>query len=154
MFDWISVVAEIGRLEFFANFGVSVRSEIITPSNKRGRFGRDLASPGDPHRHARNSPDDGGIARIANLASMYGTVGRRNENQLSPIQLVPTANVAIPEFEEEDWAVKLVMPLGWSDCSLAGVDLYERTGSDDWVESLVFHSDITVKRIAAIGLLE
>ena len=49
-----------------------------------------------------------------------------NQNQLAAIQFTPTANVAIAQLEEEDRAVKVVMPIYGRDGSLPRIDLYER----------------------------
>ena len=78
----------------------------------------------------------------------------RNQNQVAAIQFTPTADVAIAQFEEKDRAVKIVMPIYGRDCSLPGIDLNEGTRANDRVERAVFHSDVAVKRIAPVDLLQ
>ena len=70
------------------------------------------------------------------------------------MQFAPTAYIAIAEFKEKDWTVMLVMPIHWWDRSLPGIDLNEGTGANDGVERVVLHSDVAVKGIAPIDLLQ
>jgi hypothetical protein len=42
----------------------------------------------------------------------------------------------------------LVMPIHWRNCSLPGIDLHKRSRTNDGIQSMVLHPDVTVKGIA------
>ena len=58
------------------------------------------------HGYARDPPDDGDVARIADPPSVSMGMRGRNQNQLAAIQFAPTADIAIAQLEEKDWTVK------------------------------------------------
>ena len=70
------------------------------------------------------------------------------------MQFAPAAYIAIAEFKEKDWTVMLVMPIHWWDRSLSGIDPDEGTGANNGVERMVLHSDVAVKGIAPVDLLQ
>ena len=88
-------------------------------STRRRCSGRTLTNFCNTHGYARDPPDDGDVARIANPPSMSTGMRSRNQYQLVAIQFTPTADVAITKFEEKDRAVKVVMPI------------YKRDGSSE-----------------------
>jgi hypothetical protein len=63
-----------------------------------------------------------GMVKSANVL-----VGMRvgNYDQLTPVQLTPTADVTISEFHEIDGAVEFGLPFLSADLPLACVDLHE-----------------------------
>jgi hypothetical protein len=130
------------------------RNFAAEPSTQRRCSGRTLTNFCNAHGYARNPPDDGDVARIANAPSVSTGMRSRNQYQLVAIQFTPTADIAIAKFEEKDRAVKVVMPIYERDGSLPGIDLDEGTGANDGVECAVLHSNVAVKGIAPIDLLQ
>ena len=130
------------------------RNFAAEPSTRRRCSGRTLTNFCNTHGYARDPPDDGDVARIANVPSVSTGMCSRNQYQLVAVQFTPTADVAIAKFEEKNRAVKVVMPIYGRDGSLPGVDLDEGTGANDGVECAVLHSNVAVKGIAPIDLLQ
>ena len=82
-------------------------------------------------------------------------VGMRvgNYDQLTPVQLTPTANVTVSQFHEVDGTVKLRIPFLAADLSLICVNLHERTGPDEREECVILQPDITVHGLAQVQML-
>jgi hypothetical protein len=132
----------------------ALRNCAVGQSTQRRSSGWILTPLCNSHGYACDPADDGDVTGIADTPSMSTGMRRGNQYQLAPIEFAPTADVAIAEFEEEDRAVEVVMPIyGW-DRPLPGIDLDEGTGANNGVESAVLHSNVAVKGIAPIDLLQ
>ena len=70
------------------------------------------------------------------------------------MQFAPTTNIAVVEFEGKDRTVMLVMPIHWRNCSLPGIDLHKRSKTNNRVQRVILHPDVTVKRIVPVHLLQ
>ena len=80
---------------------------------------------GDGSYAANNS----GILGISNLLHLAPRFWTWNQNQLAAVALTPGAYIFVAQFEKEDRAVIITMPLHL-DLLLTGIDLNERTGAD------------------------
>src|SRR5260370_3392451 len=81
-------------------------------------------------------------------------VGMRvgNYDQLTPVQLTPTANVTVSQFREVNGTVKLRIPFLGADLSLLCVNLHERTGPDEREEFVILQPDIAAYPFAHINM--
>src|SRR5580700_3442965 len=70
------------------------------------------------------------------------------------MQFAPTTNIAVVEFEGKDRTVMLVMPIHWRNCSLPGIDLHKRSRTNNRVQRIILHPDVTVKKIVPVHLLQ
>ena len=78
----------------------------------------------------------------------------RNQNQLIAVQFAPTTNIAVAELEEKDRTVMLVMPIHWWNCPRPGVNLHKGSRTNNRVQRVILHPDVSVKRIAPVHLLQ
>ena len=88
------------------------------------------------------------------MPSLSSCLWGRNQNQFTAMQFAPTTNIAVVEFEGKDRTVMLVMPIHWRNCSLPGIDLHKRSRTNNRVQRVILHPDVTVKRIVPVHLLQ
>src|SRR5207244_13094173 len=91
----------------------------------------------DAHGDSGDSTDDIPFPRIANMADLYARLGRRDQDQLIPVEFTPAARVTPSEFDKIDWTVELVLPTSLLNLVLSVVNLHERAGSDVWVKGII-----------------
>ena len=70
------------------------------------------------------------------------------------MHFAPTAHVALTQFDEKDRPIMIAVPMHGRNFLLARIDSNERAGTDERVQGVVVHSDVSVQRIGAIHLLK
>src|SRR5580704_1196082 len=76
------------------------------------------------HRNSCYPADDFRLRWIVKPSDILSCVWMRNDDQLSMVDLAPTANIAVAEFDKIDRTVKLGLPFLGADLSLSRINLH------------------------------
>ena len=70
------------------------------------------------------------------------------------MEIAPAANTIVPQFDEIDGTFKIARPDPGFYCSLAGVDLYQRAGTNKGVKRMVLEPDVPENGVPQVDLLQ
>src|ERR1700722_6075943 len=88
------------------------------------------------------------------MADRQSRLGMRNRYQFPFFKLAPAAQVPIPQFDEVDGTLKLRAPRSSADLSLGRIDLNERAGPDQRIQSRILKSNVAIHGFAQIEELQ
>src|SRR5580704_11088009 len=78
----------------------------------------------------------------------------RNHEELTAINLAPTAHVAVPQLSEVDGPFILVFPFHVADFSLARINLHQRTGANNRKKSEILETYVAIHELAEVEMLQ
>ena|SRR5215813_7562401 len=79
----------------------------------------------------------------------------RDDEEIIPLQLTPTAGIAISKFDKINWSFELVVLRDRLELCLARVDSNKRAGTNHRIHRHVVHTDVAVRNpywLTTVGL--
>lgn len=88
------------------------------------------------------------------MADRQSGLGMGNRDQFPFLELTPTAQVPIPQLDEVNWPLELGSPRPCADLSLGGINLNERAGPDQRIQSRILKSNVAIHGLTQIKVLQ